>query len=82
MYACICRGITEADVRRAGRAGDLTPERLVGVLGLDDAGCCGRCAESIEPFVALAREGAGLGHQAVPSAADMPRCQVGGLTVA
>jgi bacterioferritin-associated ferredoxin len=64
MYACICRGITEADVRRAGGAGITAPDRLIAVLGLDDERCCGRCAVQIEEFVELAREGAsraGLG---------------------
>ena len=66
MYACLCRGLTEADVRRAGQAGALTPASLVPALGLDDAGCCGRCAEDIEVFVALAWEGAGLGQPDAP----------------
>jgi bacterioferritin-associated ferredoxin len=58
MYACICRGVTEADVRQAGRAGIIAPEELLTVLGLDDPRCCGRCAARIEDFVALARQGA------------------------
>lgn len=57
MYACICRGITEADVRRVGAAGITAPAQLVGVLGLDDERCCGRCAVHIEAFVELAWEG-------------------------
>lgn len=54
MYACICRGITEADVQRVGRAGITAPEQLVAVLGLDDEGCCGRCALDVQDFVELA----------------------------
>lgn len=58
MYACICREITEADVRRVGSAGVVTPDRLITVLGLDDAACCGRCVDGVEDFVALAWAGA------------------------
>jgi bacterioferritin-associated ferredoxin len=62
MYACLCRGLTDADVRRAGQAGALTPASLVPALGLDDAECCGRCAEDIDMFVTLAWEGVDLGE--------------------
>jgi bacterioferritin-associated ferredoxin len=55
MYACVCLGITEEDVRRAGRGGAVTAEALVRVLGLDQATCCGRCLLQIEEFVDLAR---------------------------
>ena len=67
MYVCICRAITEADVRRAGCAGPLQPDRLVAVLGLDGSDCCGRCADEIEFFVGLARQGA-LGEAPEPAA--------------
>jgi len=56
MYACVCLGLTDADVRHAGRAGAVTPDALVRVLGLDQATCCGRCLLHIEEFVDLARE--------------------------
>ena len=57
MYACICRGITEAAVRQAGHAGVIAPGALIMVLGLDDDACCGRCANRVQDFVALALEG-------------------------
>lgn len=57
MYACICRGVSEADVRRAGRIGITAPDDLICVLGLDDERCCGRCVAQIGEFVELAREG-------------------------
>jgi bacterioferritin-associated ferredoxin len=57
MYACICKGITEADVRGAGRAGIMAPGQLVAVFGLDDEGCCGRCAVDVQAFVELACDG-------------------------
>jgi bacterioferritin-associated ferredoxin len=56
MYACVCLGVTEADVRRAGRNGARSAEALVRVLGLDQATCCGRCLLHIEEFVDLAHE--------------------------
>jgi bacterioferritin-associated ferredoxin len=58
MYACNCRAITEADVRRVGRHGVTDPDELIAVLGLDDARCCGRCERNVQQFVALAWEGA------------------------
>lgn len=56
MYVCGCRGITEADVRRAGEAGAITPDRLITVLGLAHPNCCGRCVDRIEQLVDLATE--------------------------
>ena len=56
MYVCVCLGLTETDVRQAGRAGALTEESLVHVLGLDEAASCGRCLLHIEEFVELAHE--------------------------
>ncbi len=54
MYVCLCKGITESDVRRLGRAGVLHPDSLAAALGINDEGCCGRCARNIETLVALA----------------------------
>jgi bacterioferritin-associated ferredoxin len=56
MYACVCLGLTEADVRRAGRGGARSADSLIHVLGLDQATCCGRCLLQIEEFVDLACE--------------------------
>jgi bacterioferritin-associated ferredoxin len=57
MYACICRAITEAEVRRAGRAGVTSREDLIILFGLRDPSCCGRCVRQADRFVALATEG-------------------------
>jgi bacterioferritin-associated ferredoxin len=57
MYACICRAITEAEVRRAGRAGVTSREDLIALFGLRDRSCCGRCLRQADRFVALAAEG-------------------------
>lgn len=54
MYVCLCKGITEADVRELGRAGIVEPEALAGALGIDQKGCCGRCVRDIEELVSLA----------------------------
>lgn len=58
MYVCLCRGITESDVREAGRAGFVMPCQLKSKLGLKQNGNCGRCAKNIHEFVALAAQGA------------------------
>lgn len=57
MYACICRAISEAEVRRAGRAGMVAPEDLITLFGLRDPSCCGRCVRQIDRLVAIATEG-------------------------
>ncbi len=54
MYVCLCKGLTEADVRRAGQAGLLSCESLASALGIDQEGCCGRCLRNIDELVALA----------------------------
>jgi bacterioferritin-associated ferredoxin len=54
MFACICRGVTVADVHRAGAAGITAADRLIAVLQLDDRRCCGRCRQNIGRFVEMA----------------------------
>jgi bacterioferritin-associated ferredoxin len=56
VYLCLCKGITEAQVKRLAQAGTSTVEGLIVVLGLEDDECCGRCAEDIEEFVELAKQ--------------------------
>ncbi len=58
MYMCLCKGITESDVREAGRAGLVKPNQLIAKFGLKDSGCCGRCAKHIHEFVDVAAQGA------------------------
>ncbi|MGD9890437.1 MAG: (2Fe-2S)-binding protein [Dehalococcoidia bacterium] len=57
MYACICRAITEAEVRRAGRAGVTSCEDLITFFGLRERSCCGRCLRQVDRFVRLAADG-------------------------
>lgn len=54
MYLCLCKGLTEEDVKQAGRAGCVTAEGLLVALELEDTLCCGRCARDIDQFVAVA----------------------------
>ena len=58
MYVCLCNGITESDVREAGRAGVVMSCRLKSKFDLTRSGCCGRCAKHIHEFVELAIQGA------------------------
>jgi bacterioferritin-associated ferredoxin len=55
VYVCLCRGLTEKDVRRVAEAGATTPATLIAALGLDDPCCCGRCRRNIDQITALAR---------------------------
>lgn len=57
MFACVCRGLTVADVHRAGAAGIIAADGLIAVLRLDDRRCCGRCRQDIGRFVEMARLG-------------------------
>lgn len=54
MYVCLCKGLTEADVRRAGQAGSVSCDALAATLGIDQQGCCGRCLRDIHELIALA----------------------------
>ena len=54
MYLCLCKGITESDVKRLAYYGTTTEQALIAALGLSDDECCGRCLLEIDQFVALA----------------------------
>jgi bacterioferritin-associated ferredoxin len=54
VYVCLCKGLKESDVQRAARAGNTSPESLIGALGLRDPMCCGRCAREVDTLVRLA----------------------------
>jgi len=78
MYVCLCKGLTESDVRKVAlseqMAGKADAERLKKTLGLDDDDCCGRCAKNIRQLMALS--GHCQGCHAVPAA---PRPALPGL---
>ena len=54
MYLCLCQGITDSDVREAGRTGIVMPCQLKAKFGLKQPGCCGRCSKNIHEFVQIA----------------------------
>jgi len=54
MYLCLCKGITDSDVREAGQAGIVMPCQLKAKFGLKEAGCCGRCSKNIHEFAQIA----------------------------
>ncbi|MFZ5875571.1 MAG: (2Fe-2S)-binding protein [Nitrospirota bacterium] len=56
MYICLCKGITDSQVRSLGRSGVVSPEALTAELGIDRNDCCGRCVAGIPRLVAIARE--------------------------
>lgn len=56
MYVCLCKGITEGDIRNAAQAGTTTAEGLIKPFRWDDGKGCGRCALSIEGILALVPE--------------------------
>lgn len=55
MYVCLCKGLTESDVRGAGMSGCLTARQIIAEFGLRESGCCGRCAKNIYELVSLAK---------------------------
>jgi len=64
MYICLCKGITESDVKECGRNGFITPQALVCRLGINADDCCGRCLRNVEEIVALAcNERADAAHE-------------------
>ena len=54
MYLCLCKGITDSEVREAGQEGIVMPGQLKAKFGLKDTGCCGRCSKNIHEFVEIA----------------------------
>jgi bacterioferritin-associated ferredoxin len=54
MYMCLCKGLTDHDVRQAAASGADTAEELIKTFGLHDSVCCGRCVRNIHEYVAIA----------------------------
>jgi bacterioferritin-associated ferredoxin len=54
VYLCLCKGLTEADVKRQARGGSRCVEALIAGLGLEDDDCCGRCAMDTCEFESVA----------------------------
>ena len=55
MYVCLCKGLTESDVREAGLSGCVTARQIITQFGLREQGCCGRCAKNICELICLAK---------------------------
>jgi bacterioferritin-associated ferredoxin len=55
MYLCLCKGIRECDLKEVARGRCLAAQHLIRTFGLDDDECCGRCAENVQQWVAIAR---------------------------
>jgi bacterioferritin-associated ferredoxin len=54
MYICLCKGITDKQVRKLGESGVTSPHALIQILGLESDECCGFCAHHIGRMVAIA----------------------------
>lgn len=67
MYVCICKAVTDRQIRCAVRDGVITFERLQMELGV--ATCCGRCAPTARRVLA---EALGDDFPAEPSGVILP----------
>jgi bacterioferritin-associated ferredoxin len=54
VYICLCKGISESQVRELGQAGICSADALASVLGLEEEDVCGRCMQNIDALVAIA----------------------------
>ncbi|MYE52386.1 MAG: bacterioferritin [Gammaproteobacteria bacterium] len=53
MYVCICKAITDADIREAAESGVADVEHLTETLGV--GGGCGTCLEVAESIIDACR---------------------------
>ena len=53
MYVCLCKAITDADIREAADAGAADVKHLTETLGL--GGGCGSCLEMAEAIIDACR---------------------------
>jgi len=60
VYICLCKGISESQVRQLGLVGICSPDALARALGLEEEGVCGRWLRNIEALTALATREAAL----------------------
>jgi bacterioferritin-associated ferredoxin len=54
MYVCLCKAITEGELKQFSDCGEACAAGLIRAFGLDDEMCCGRCAREIDDLVAVA----------------------------
>ena len=64
MYVCICRGVTDSQIRRAVDEGAASLSQVRRQLAV--AACCGRCAPMARDIIRERSQAAGL-SAAVPS---------------
>ncbi|HTT04137.1 MAG TPA: bacterioferritin-associated ferredoxin [Steroidobacteraceae bacterium] len=64
MYVCICRGVTDSQIRRAVDAGAASLSQLRQELAV--AACCGRCAPMARQIIREHSRPADAGTEAVP----------------
>ena len=57
MYVCLCKAITDRQVRHLGEEGVISPESLIKILNVDDEESCGFCKQYIGRMVAIAKGG-------------------------
>jgi bacterioferritin-associated ferredoxin len=69
MYICLCKGITDSQVRNLGREGIVGSEALAAKLGIDRDDCCGRCVRRLADFLSLAQGGRAESSLTTPTAA-------------
>jgi bacterioferritin-associated ferredoxin len=63
MYVCLCKGLTETDIRQMAPKRELCPDTFKACFGFDDEECCGRCAENVQELIAIAK-GIGASNKA------------------
>jgi bacterioferritin-associated ferredoxin len=69
MYICLCKGITDSQVRNVLREGVVCAEALAARLGIDRDDCCGRCLSGISDLLSLAPAGCANARLTTVSAA-------------
>jgi bacterioferritin-associated ferredoxin len=69
MYVCICKAVTDKEIRRARAAGVDTLDDLQETLGV--ASCCGSCADTAQSILNESRGGTSAPRPGryIPSAA-------------
>ena len=67
MYVCVCKAVTDRQIRRAVRGGVVTFDQLQSVLEVST--CCGRC----EPFArTVLAEAVAAEFPAFPDGIELP----------
>ena len=54
MFVCLCKGISESQLRELGQSGICSADELVAALDLEAEDICGRCIQHIDDLVVIA----------------------------